>query len=102
MTEHTDESWAAHREHRARYDTVHAQLEQLEEMEHMRDPQVRELLGVVQVILRDLLGIPESDQAEKCAHETIQACDVCGLVDHHCRAGACPECNRRIQEARHG
>ena len=41
---------------------------------------------------------------EKCEHvlETIQACDVCGLVDHHCRWGACPECNRRIQEARHG
>ncbi len=30
--------------------------------------------------------------------ETIQACDVCGLVDHHCRSGACPACNQKIQE----
>ncbi len=38
--------------------------------------------------------------AGECADglETIQACDVCGLVDHHCRGGACPACNRRIQE----
>ena len=37
---------------------------------------------------------------EKCEHvlETIQACDVCGLVDHHCRGGACPACNQKIQE----
>ena len=33
--------------------------------------------------------------------EMIQVCDVCGLVDHHCRSGACPVCNQKIQEA-HG
>ena len=37
---------------------------------------------------------------EDCADgfETIPTCDVCGLVDHHCRGGACPACNRKIQE----
>ncbi len=102
MTMHTDETWAAHRRDRAGYDALHARLDEITDgMRSVTNPEVRELLGVVQVILRDLLDIPESDQAEKCAHETIQACDVCGLVDHHCRSGACPECNRRIQEA-HG
>ncbi len=63
MTEHTDESWAAHRKDRAGYDTLHARLDEITDgMRSVTNPEVRELLGVVQVILRDLLDIPESDQ----------------------------------------
>lgn len=63
MTEHTDESWAAHREHRARYDAVHAQLEQIAEgMQSVTTPQARELLELLQSLLRDLLEICESSE----------------------------------------
>ena len=49
----------------------------------------------------DSWGSVESVKKWVASSETIQACDVCGLVDHHCRGGACPACNLRIQEA-HG
>ena len=63
MTMHTDESWAAHRRDRARYDTLHARLDEITDgMQSVTNPEVRELLGVVQVILRDLLGIREEDR----------------------------------------
>ena len=63
MTEHTDKSWAQHREHRARYDAVHAQLDQIHKgMQSVTNPQVRELLEILQSLLRDILGICESDQ----------------------------------------
>ena len=66
MTMHTDESWAAHRKDRARYDAVHAQLDQITEgMEGVTNPQVRELLEMLQSLLRDLLAICESDQGSK-------------------------------------
>ncbi len=54
MTAHTDESWAAHRQDRARYDAVHAQLAQIEEgMDSVTNPQARELLEMLQSLLRD-------------------------------------------------
>ena len=63
MTEHTEETWAAHREHRARYDAVHAQLEQIADgMESVTNPKVRELLEMLQSLLRDILGICESSE----------------------------------------
>ena len=66
MTAHTDESWAAHRQDRARYDALHAQLDQITEgVGSVTNPQVRDLMGVVQVILRAMLDICESDQGSK-------------------------------------
>ena len=63
MTEHTDESWAAHRKDRARYDAIHAQLDQINKgMQSVTNPQVRELLEILHSLLRDILGICESDQ----------------------------------------
>ena len=63
MTMHTDESWAAHRRDRAAYDTLHARLDEITDgMDSVTNPQVRELMGVVQVILRDLLGICQEDR----------------------------------------
>ena len=60
MTMHTDETWAAHRRDRAGYDTLHARLDEITDgMRSVTNPEVRELMGVVQVILRDLLGICE-------------------------------------------